>query len=142
MNAGARAMIAPLATEIRRRIGSGYFGDDGTTLESAIIDELVRRKLTLATAESCTGGAVADALVGVAGASAAFRGGIVAYANDVKTALLDVSAATLASAGAVSEETALAMVRGARKRLAVDIAVSTTGVAGPGRRHSPTSRSA
>jgi nicotinamide-nucleotide amidase len=127
----ADAMIAPLAAELRGRIGSGYFGDDATTLESAIIGELARRGLTIATAESCTGGAIADALVGVAGASAAFRGSIVAYANDIKVALLDVAERTLATVGAVSEETALAMARGAKARLGTDVAISTTGIAGP-----------
>jgi nicotinamide-nucleotide amidase len=129
--ATAEAMIAPLAAELRGRIGSGYFGDDAQTLEGAIVGELVRRGLTIATAESCTGGAIADALVGVAGASRAFRGAIVAYANDVKTALLDVPDATLAEHGAVSEATALAMAHGVRQRLGVDVAIATTGIAGP-----------
>jgi nicotinamide-nucleotide amidase len=129
--ASAEAMLAPLAAQLRARIGSGYFGDDETTLESAIVGELVRRGLTIGTAESCTGGAVADALVSVAGASQTFRGSIVAYANDVKVDLLGVAEATLATAGAVSEETALVMARGARQRLGVDVAVSTTGIAGP-----------
>jgi nicotinamide-nucleotide amidase len=129
--ASAETMLAPLAAELRGRIGSGYFGDDETTLESAIVSELVRRRLTVGTAESCTGGAVADALVDVAGASQTFRGSIVAYANDIKAGLLGVPEATLAAAGAVSEETALAMARGARARLGVDVAVSTTGIAGP-----------
>jgi nicotinamide-nucleotide amidase len=127
----AQAMIAPVAAELRGRIGSGYFGDDATTLESAIVGELSRRGLTIATAESCTGGAIADAFVSVPGASATFRGSIVAYANDVKTALLEVPDETLAAVGAVSEETALAMALGARRRLRTDIAISTTGVAGP-----------
>jgi nicotinamide-nucleotide amidase len=130
--AAADAMIAPVASELRTRIGAGYFGDDEVTLESAIIAELVRRGLTIATAESCTGGAVADALVGVPGASEAFRGSIVAYANDVKTDLLGVPESTLARVGAVSEETAIAMALGAKQRLGVDIAIATTGIAGPG----------
>jgi nicotinamide-nucleotide amidase len=129
--ASADAMIAPVAEELRTRIGSGYFGDDATTLESAIIDELVARGLTIGTAESCTGGAIADALVGVAGASRAFRGGIVAYANEVKTALLGVPESTLATVGAVSAETAIAMAHGARRALNVDVAIATTGIAGP-----------
>lgn len=129
--AEAEAMMVPLAAELRKRIGSGYFGDDATSLEGAIVAELVRRGLTIATAESCTGGAVADALVGVPGASRTFRGAIVAYANDVKTSLLGVPEATLATVGAVSEETALAMARGARQRLGTDVALSTTGIAGP-----------
>ena len=129
--ASAEAMLAPLAAQLRARIGSGYFGDDEITLESAIVGELVRRGLTIGTAESCTGGAVADAFVSVAGASQTFRGSIVAYANDVKVDLLGVAEATLATAGAASEETALAMARGARERLGVDVALSTTGIAGP-----------
>ncbi|HEX3549515.1 MAG TPA: competence/damage-inducible protein A [Candidatus Elarobacter sp.] len=129
--AEADALIEPVAEQLRERIGSGYYGDDDTTLAGAIVARLGDRGLTLGTAESCTGGAVADAIVTVAGASAVFRGGIVAYANDVKTELLDVDDATLAAAGAVSEQTAVAMARGARARLGVDVAVSTTGIAGP-----------
>jgi nicotinamide-nucleotide amidase len=128
----AAAMIEPVAAELRTRIGSGYYGDDETTLPGAIVQALVRRGLTLGLAESCTGGAIADEIVGTAGASAAFRGAIVAYADAVKTALLDVPETILASAGAVSEETAVAMARGARRRLGVDVALATTGIAGPG----------
>jgi nicotinamide-nucleotide amidase len=128
----ADAMIAPVAEELRARIGSGYYGDDDITLAGAIVRALTERGLTLGTAESCTGGGVADAIVSVAGASEAFRGGIVAYANEVKTALLDVAEHTLEEFGAVSEETAAAMALGARRRLGVDVAISTTGVAGPG----------
>ena len=127
----ADAMIEPVAAELRQRIGSGYYGDDDTTLPGAIVRALTARGLTLGTAESCTGGGIADQIVSVAGASGAFRGGIVAYANDVKTALLDVPERTLAEFGAVSEETATAMARGARRRLGVDAAIATTGVAGP-----------
>jgi nicotinamide-nucleotide amidase len=128
----AAAMIEPVAAELRKRIGSGYYGDDQTTLPGAIVQALARRGLTLGLAESCTGGAIADEIVSTAGASAAFRGAIVAYANEAKTALLDVPEDTLATAGAVSEETAVAMARGARRRLGVDVALATTGIAGPG----------
>jgi nicotinamide-nucleotide amidase len=127
----ADAMIAPVAAELRARIGSGYYGDDETTLAGAIVARLAERGLTLATAESCTGGAIADAIVEVAGASAAFRGAVVAYANEVKIDLLNVPERTLESAGAVSEETAVAMARGARARLGADVVLATTGVAGP-----------
>jgi nicotinamide-nucleotide amidase len=127
----AEAMIEPVAAELRKRIGSGYYGDDETTLPGAIVRALGERGITLGTAESCTGGAVADEIVSVAGASAVFRGAIVAYANDVKTELLDVPETTLATAGAVSEETAVAMARGARRRLNAGFAISTTGIAGP-----------
>jgi nicotinamide-nucleotide amidase len=127
----AEAMIAPVAAELRTRIGSGYYGDDETTLAGAIVGRLAERGLTLATAESCTGGAVADALVAVAGASAVFRGAVVAYADDVKSSLLNVPERTLSATGAVSEETAVAMARGACERLGADVALATTGVAGP-----------
>ncbi|GAC1620352.1 MAG: competence/damage-inducible protein A [Candidatus Elarobacter sp.] len=129
--AQAEAMIEPVAAELRRRIGSGYYGDDETTLAGAIAQRLAQRGLTLATAESCTGGAIADAIVEVPGASAAFRGAIVAYANQVQTELLNVPERTLATVGAVSEETAVAMARGARERLGADVVIATTGIAGP-----------
>jgi nicotinamide-nucleotide amidase len=127
----AQALIEPVADELRKRIGSGYFGDDDTTLSAAIVRRLAERGLTLGTAESCTGGAVADAIVQAAGASSAFVGGVVAYANEVKIALLNVPERTLAAAGAVSEETAVAMARGGRERLGADVVIATTGIAGP-----------
>jgi nicotinamide-nucleotide amidase len=98
-----------------------------------LVLELCRAQgVTLGTAESCTGGLVAGRLTSVAGSSDVFRGAIVAYENDVKETLLGVPADLLAAHGAVSAEVAGAMARGARERLAVDVAVSVTGVAGPG----------
>ena len=88
--------------------------------------------LTVATAESCTGGNVAARFVAVSGSSAYFLGGIVSYANDAKRDLLGVPPETLERYGAVSTETALAMAYGARRALGTDLAVSTTGIAGPG----------
>lgn len=90
------------------------------------------RRLTVGTAESCTGGLVADALTDIPGSSGYFRGGIVAYADEAKSALLGVPAAALAAHGAVSAQVARAMAVGARERLAVDLAVAVTGIAGPG----------
>ena len=92
----------------------------------------IARGLTVATAESCTGGLVAHLLTEVPGSSAYVRGGIVAYADDVKRALLGVDAALLAAHGAVSAQVALAMADGARDRLGTDLGVGVTGVAGPG----------
>lgn len=129
--ATAEAMIAPVAAQLRERIGSGYFGDDETTLGGAILDGLVARGLTVGVAESLTGGALADAFVQVAGASRAFLGGVVAYDNTVKVSLLGVGAKTLAQFGAVSEEVATEMARGARERLGTSLALATTGIAGP-----------
>ncbi|HEV8022757.1 MAG TPA: competence/damage-inducible protein A [Candidatus Lustribacter sp.] len=129
--AAADAMIAPVAQQLRERIGAGYYGDDDTTPGGAIVNELFRRGKTIGVAESVTGGGVAEGIVAMAGASRAFRGGIVAYDNAVKQSLLGVRAETLAQFGAVSEETALEMARGARAALGADFALATTGVAGP-----------
>ncbi|HEV8020058.1 MAG TPA: nicotinamide-nucleotide amidohydrolase family protein, partial [Candidatus Lustribacter sp.] len=94
-------------------------------------NELFRRGKTIGVAESVTGGGVADSIVAMAGASRAFRGGIVAYDNAVKQSLLGVRAETLDRFGAVSEETAVEMARGARAALGADFALATTGIAGP-----------
>ncbi|HXT38372.1 MAG TPA: CinA family protein [Chloroflexota bacterium] len=92
----------------------------------------MERGITLATAESCTAGLVSHLLGRTPGISAVFLGGIIAYANEAKRTLLDVPAELLDRHGAVSEPVALAMARGARIRLNADLAVSTTGIAGPG----------
>lgn len=127
----ADAMIAPVADQLRERIGAGYYGDDELTPGGAIVTELVRRNQTIGVAESVTGGGIADAIVAVPGASRAFYGGIVAYDNSVKRELLGVRKKTLKKFGAVSEETAIEMAYGARKALDVDFALATTGIAGP-----------
>jgi nicotinamide-nucleotide amidase len=129
--AEAERAIAPLEAELRARIGRGIFGVDDETLAGAILQRLTARKQTIGTAESVTGGAIADAFVRVPGASAAFLGGIVAYADAAKRSLLDVSDEVLREHGAVSEATAIAMARGARKRLGCDLALASTGIAGP-----------
>lgn len=85
----------------------------------------------LATAESCTGGAVAQAITAVAGSSEWFVGGVIAYANDCKTSMLNVPASLIEDRGAVSESVAIAMVQGALISMNADVAVSTTGIAGP-----------
>lgn len=93
---------------------------------------LRERGLKLALAESCTGGLVGDRITNISGSSEYFLGGVVAYAYEAKVALLGVSWETLNSVGAVSQETVLEMARGARKALSADIAVSISGIAGPG----------
>jgi PncC family amidohydrolase len=93
---------------------------------------LLKRHLTLATAESCTGGLIGHRLTNVPGSSDYFLGGIIAYANEVKERVLSVSQQTLETHGAVSAETAIEMARGARRILDTDVAVSATGIAGPG----------
>ena len=127
----ARAMTAPLESEIERRLHGYVFGSDAQTPASAIHALLQSRGRTMAVAESVTGGRIAAAMTSVAGASRSFAGGIVAYANDVKIEQLGVAAQTLERYGAVSEETAVEMACGARGRLGADVALATTGIAGP-----------
>jgi len=103
-----------------------------TKLENMIGDLLRARKMKLATAESCTGGLIASRITDVAGSSEYFLGGVAAYAYEAKVALLGVSWDTLKAHGAVSRETVLEMARGARKTLNADVAVSVSGIAGPG----------
>lgn len=98
---------------------------------AALLEALGRRGWTLAVAESLTGGLVCAALVEVPGASAVLRGGVVAYATDLKGALLDVDATLLAERGAVDPDVAAAMASGVRARLGADVGLATTGVAGP-----------
>ncbi len=107
------------------------FGRDERSVQERVIEACLARGWTLGTAESCTGGLVAGRLTSVAGASRSFRGSIVAYANDVKERALGVPAPLIEQHGAVSAEVAAAMAQGARERLAVDVAVSVTGIAGP-----------
>ena len=102
-----------------------------TTAEK-LVNALIEKKLTCATAESCTGGGVGYAITAVAGSSAVFMGGIVSYDNSVKRNVLGVSEDVLATKGAVSSECAAAMAEGARRRLNTDLSVSITGIAGPG----------
>ena len=100
-------------------------------LESRLVGACVARGVTLATAESCTGGMIAARITAVPGSSDAFLGGVVSYANAAKMALLDVPQSVLDQAGAVSEACAAAMADGARQRLNADLAVAVTGIAGP-----------
>ena len=111
----------------------GYlFSRDERSTAELVLDELRDRGLTLGTAESCTGGLVAARLTDVPGSSDVFLGGIVSYSNEVKARELDVPEELLGTYGAVSPEVARAMAHGARARLGVDVAVSVTGIAGPG----------
>jgi len=100
-------------------------------IETEIGALLSNRGLTLATAESSTGGLVAHRLTSVSGSSAYYLGGLVTYSNEAKEALLGVRHETLLAHGAVSEETAQEMARGARERLGADLGIATTGIAGP-----------
>lgn len=111
--------------------GQYIVGEDCETLAELVHKTLTERGLTLATAESCTGGTIASSLTAQAGASAYFKGGVVAYSNEVKEYALGVQHSTLEAHGAVSEETAREMAEGVRNRLDADLAIATTGIAGP-----------
>ena len=111
--------------------GQYIVGEDCETLDELVHKTLTGRGLTLATAESCTGGNIARLLTAQAGASAYFKGGVVAYSNEVKECALGVRHSTLETHGAVSEETVREMAEGVRQRLGADLAIATTGIAGP-----------
>ncbi len=127
----ASALLERDRVEITRRLGEIVFGNDGESLQGAVVKALVGRKKTLSTAESCTGGLLSGAVTEVPGASACFLEGITAYHNDAKVRLLGVSRALIEKHGAVSEEVAGAMAEGARRLSGADYALSTTGIAGP-----------
>jgi nicotinamide-nucleotide amidase len=128
--------LAGLEGEIRAAASAGWgihlVSDEGATLEEKVGERLLDMRWNLAAAESCTGGEVTSRIVSVPGASRYFLGGLCAYHNRAKVELLGVSESVLAEKGAVSEEVALAMVRGARARFGASCAAATTGVAGPG----------
>ncbi|HYZ18399.1 MAG TPA: CinA family nicotinamide mononucleotide deamidase-related protein [Gaiellaceae bacterium] len=121
-----------LADALRASLAPFLFAEDERTVEELVLEAARAADLTVGTAESCTGGLVAVQLTRVPGSSDVFRGGIVAYENDVKVGQLDVPEETLAEHGAVSAATAAAMAAGVRATLGVDVAVSVTGIAGPG----------
>jgi nicotinamide-nucleotide amidase len=127
----ADALIDQLEREVRRRLGDVIFSSDGSSLAETLGRELRTRNLRMATAESCTGGLAGSMIAAVAGASDYYRGGVIAYSNEAKTQLLDVSAALIDLHGAVSEEVASAMAAGARAAFGADVAIAITGIAGP-----------
>jgi len=125
------AGVNMLAEGIRRAAGDYIYTEDDRELEDVIGNLLQEKGLTLAVAESCTGGLLGGRLTNTPGASDYFRGGILAYSNEIKTGQLGVSQQTLETHGSVSPETAKAMASGVIKALGADIGVSITGIAGP-----------
>jgi nicotinamide-nucleotide amidase len=127
----AEKRLDAMAADFRAVLGDRIFGEDSEDL-AQVVGRLLRESgRTLALAESCTGGMVSSLLTDVPGSSEYFLGSVVSYANAAKQTLLAVDAETLRQRGAVSEEAALAMARGARERFGADLAVSVTGIAGP-----------
>ena len=129
----AQALLKPTVEQLKALFGSKVYGVDVSSLEEVVEQYLKEMGLTLGTAESCTGGLMAKRLTDVPGASQVFKGGIVSYTNEVKHAVLGVPQDLLDQHGAVSAPVAQAMAEGARKALGCDIALSSTGVAGPGK---------
>jgi nicotinamide-nucleotide amidase len=127
----AEALIAPVVEEIRKRLGDHLYAFDDEPLEAAVVRLLTERGLTVAAAESCTGGLFSARLTDVPGSSKVFLGGAVAYSNAAKTDLVGVPADMIAAHGAVSPQVAEAMARGARERFGADFGVGITGIAGP-----------
>lgn len=131
-SADARPLLEAAADRIRAITKDHCYGEGDRDLAAVVIDELRRRKLTLAVAESCTGGLVGARITDVPGASDVFLGGTIAYHNDLKIGELAVEPKTIEHEGAVSDGVARAMAAGVAARTGADVAVAVTGVAGPG----------
>ena len=124
-------IIDGLITKLHEIIGEYIYGEGDDTLEKVLAKVLTEKKLSLATAESCTGGHISHKITSVAGSSQYFKGGAVVYSNEAKTKILNVSPVIIEKHGAVSKETVIAMVEGALKNFDVDVAIAVSGIAGP-----------
>lgn len=127
----ALALIAPVEAQVKEILGDKVIGVDVNSLEEVCYALLKEKGLTVGTAESCTGGLIAKLITDLPGSSSLFQGGVVSYTNQVKAGVLGVPQELLDQYGAVSPQVAEAMARGAKQVLGCDIALSTTGVAGP-----------
>ena len=127
----AEDMLRPVVDEVCALLGDVVYGVDVASLEAACSALLRQKGMTLSSAESCTGGQIAQRMTALAGASQVYRGGVVSYWTEMKADVLGVSREILDQYGAVSEQTARAMAQGARRITGADVAVSVTGVAGP-----------
>jgi nicotinamide-nucleotide amidase len=128
----ARKLTDELAEKVRARLHDYIFAEKDISLPEAIVDELKKRKLTLAVAESCSGGGLGNQITNVAGSSEVFLGGVIAYANSLKTGILGVPEEILKKHGAVSKQTAQEMAVGVKRLCGADIGLAITGIAGPG----------
>lgn len=127
----AQSIVNAAEEIVRRQMGSFLFGVENEQIEAVVLRLLTDRRLTLALAESCTGGFIGHRLTNIPGASAVLLASLVTYSNSAKQSLLNVPANTLISHGAVSESTACAMAAGARNVTGADLALAVTGIAGP-----------
>lgn len=128
----ARRLTDELAEKVRERLKDFIFAEGDVTLPEVVVGMLTERGLTLAVAESCSGGGLGNLVTSVPGSSKIFLGGVIAYANSVKSGVLGVREETLKRHGAVSEATAAEMAAGARKLTGAAIGLAVTGIAGPG----------
>lgn len=124
--------LEAISAGVKARLNDYIFSFDGEVIEDLVGRLLRQKELTLATAESCTGGLIAARLTDLPGSSQYFKGGVVSYSNELKEKFLGVPRQILEKHGAVSRETALAMAEGIRNRASSDIGLSVTGIAGPG----------
>jgi nicotinamide-nucleotide amidase len=131
-SAQADALLNEAATQIRERLERSIYAEGDTDMTAVVLDRCRRLQLTIAVAESCTGGLLGARLTSIPGSSDVVFGGVIAYANEVKRDLLGVAESALEAHGAVSEPVARQMAEGARARLNASIGISITGVAGPG----------
>jgi nicotinamide-nucleotide amidase len=129
--ASAEKLLDEIVDRMALALGEHLYSTHGETLEEVVARVLVENHATVAVAESCTGGMLAERLTNVAGSSNYFLGGVVCYSNDLKTAFVDVPAEIIESKGAVSSEVALALADGIRRRTGATIGVGITGIAGP-----------
>jgi len=129
----AEERLREIKQNLNEKIGSDLYGKGKNLRLAEVVGKiLTKKKLTIAVAESCTGGHLADEITDISGSSNYMKGGVIAYANDIKTSMLGVDEQTLKSDGAVSMAVALQMAKGVAKQFEADIGVSTTGIAGPG----------
>jgi nicotinamide-nucleotide amidase len=127
----ATALLDAAVAELKPIIGDHVYGEDEADLAEVVLRQARALGFRMAVAESCTGGMLGARLTAIPGSSDVFVGGVIAYDNDVKTGVLNVSPATIETHGAVSEETARAMASGIRERMGTQIAIAVTGIAGP-----------
>jgi nicotinamide-nucleotide amidase len=128
----AEKLIAPVEAEIRNRLGITVYGMEEESLEEVACRLLMEKNVSVATAESCTGGMLGEKITSISGISTCYHMGFITYSNEAKAELLGVSQETLKQYGAVSSQTAVEMADGVRRKANADIGISITGIAGPG----------